>query len=107
MIIRSKQQKSVLFIVCNSTYFIFNKHETVSIAQSVMIQLCHALKGVLHYTNTVLSAEHVKVININKRIMMNFRLIFVPKINKGVVVFMSQNFIERCIRGLRRASEFV
>ena len=26
-------------------------------------------KGVSHYTNTVLSAEHVKVVNINKRIM--------------------------------------
>ena len=27
--------------------------------------------------------------------------------NRGVVVFLSQNFVERCISGLRRASEFV
>ena len=30
----------------------------------------------------------------------------VPKINKGVFVFWFRNFIERSIRGLRRASEF-
>ena len=32
---------------------------------------------------------------------------FVPKINKGVFVFLPQNFVERCIRGLRMATEFV
>ena len=41
MIERSKLYSNVLLIFCDSTYFIFNKLQTVSIARSVMVGLCH------------------------------------------------------------------
>ena len=43
MIIRSKPQKSVFLIFCDSTYFIFNKLETVAIARLVMFKKCSVL----------------------------------------------------------------
>ena len=43
VIVRSKLQKGVLLIFCDSTYLIFNKLETVLIARSVMIRLWHPL----------------------------------------------------------------
>ena len=43
MIERSKPQSNVFLLFCDYSYFIFNRFETVSIAQSVMVRLWHPL----------------------------------------------------------------